>query len=173
MNKTERYLLPTLYEYGAELHARLHSMTITKCGIGDSSFGEEFTNHIFLLVDASIETGIFTKSLEWIKDQTYFELDYAYGDIHKSSLHMIILKLPEWIDLKLFTKGEYSKLIPEDKRLLYKDDITKDILNKRFGGIVYYKAVIRKEFGTQLNDTDCKDAKEYDIPPQKEVEVFK
>lgn len=179
-NKTKKYLLPCLTEYGEEFTNKLNGVFKVAVGIGDmiiSNRGIKHEKHMFILLDTSIARNFFIPFLDWIRDQEMYEDDYVYGNILISKLHMVIVKLPEkyYDTFETFKLGAYSKMYK-------KEDIDKLFKNKRS----YRKVLIKDhnykiEFIGELNRTfdltgihqilpEEYDG-EYDLPPDKE-EIF-
>ncbi len=63
VNKTKKYLLPIVKDYGNELISKLSSVHKLAMGINDDIIPEyfNFKNHIFILVDVSIKPINFSK----------------------------------------------------------------------------------------------------------------
>lgn len=142
-NKTRKYLLPILKDYGTVFTEKFNTIFKVACGIGDfvlQKSGINYERHIFILIDTSIKTKQFEEFLDWIEGQPYYEDDYVYGNILKSKLHMIVLKIPEkfYESLVTFKKGQYSKMYQ------YKD------VNKYFSNHPEVQKVFIKEHNYKL-----------------------
>lgn len=137
-NKTRKYLLPCLKEYGANFIVKLENVFKIAVGIGDivvSNRGIKHEKHIFILLESTIAPNHFIEFLEWIKQEPMYEDDYVFNNIQKSTSHMIVLKIPEkfYDSFETFKLGDYSKMYtrsdidlffkskPEIKQVLIKD----------------------------------------------------
>jgi hypothetical protein len=178
-NKTRKYLLPILKEYGDIFTGKFNSIFKVACGIGDiviENSGINYERHLFILVDTVVAHKFFNKFLDWVKTQPYYEDDYVYGNIQKSRLHMIVLKIPEkfYESLETFKKGKYSKMYnyesiekyfnnhPDIKRVLIRDHNYK----------LEFIGKLNKEFGTDITDFTIEDY-ELDLPIDNKEEKFK
>lgn len=180
-NKTRKYLLPCLKEYGEIFIQRLNNVFKVAVGIGDiiiSKSGLKHEKHIFILLDSTIAPNYFLGFLNWIKDQPMYEDDYVYGNIQKSGLHMIVLKFPDryYDSFETFKIGKYSGM--------YSQEVINNFFNnypdtqKVFIGDHNYKIVFMQELNEWLNNTREQDQikpeeweGELDFPPD-ENETF-
>ncbi len=127
LNKTSKYLLPCLKEYGEDFTSKLNNVYKIAVGIGDiiiSNRGIKHEKHVFILADSSIAIEFFLNFLEWVKEKPMYEDDYVFGNIVTSNYHMIIVKLPEkcYNTFETFKLGKYSEMYKkEDVDRLFKD----------------------------------------------------
>lgn len=175
-NKTRKYLLPCLKDYGKDFTSRLESVYKVAVGIGDiiiSNRGIRHEKHIFILADSSIAKEFFIDFLDWIKYQPMYEDDYVFGNIQTSTLHMIIVKLPEkyYDSFETFKLGSYSQMytrIDIDRLFANKPQFRKVVIRDH-NYVVRFVQILNEEFGSSIT------AKEYDgeldFPPDKE-EIF-
>ena len=115
INKTKKYLVPCLREYGQDFTSRVSNLYKLAMGIGDfalEEMGKKFKNHIFILVDANLSQTTFLATLNWLKLQEYHAFDYAYDDIHLGHLHMLVIEVPgKYLPtLENFKEGKFSKM---------------------------------------------------------------
>lgn len=176
-NKSRKYLLPCLKEYGTEFVEKLNGVYKVAIGIGDiivSKRGFKHEKHLFLLLDSYIAHSYFTEFLCYIKQHESYQDDYVYGNITKSTYHMIVLKIPErfYDTFETFKLGEYSKMYS-------KTDIETFFSNHpRYKKILVKDAKYKIKFAEELNNfyqTTIKpeDIKgELDFPPQESEEIF-
>lgn len=177
-NRTRKYLLPILKEYGEIFKKKFNMIFKVSCGIGDSIVkerGVNCENHIFILINTKISPKSFIDFITWIKQQSYYERDYIYGNLQNSNFHMVVLKIPEKFQKSLenFKKSKYSKMYSteelnlhfhnyiEEKKVLSKDTLYKEEFIKK----------INKEFETNIKDFDIEDY-ELDFPIDILEEIF-
>lgn len=176
-NKTRKYLLPCLREYGDTFIQKLNNVFKVAVGIGDmivDNCGLKHEKHIFILLDSSIASKFFIEFLDWIREQPMYEDDYVHDNIQKSTYHMVILKFPEkfYDSFETFKVGEYSKMFtketidtffqkyPDVQKVLIKDNNYKIIFTKK----------VNKIFGTTVQPDEWNG--ELDFPPTNKTEKF-
>jgi len=176
-NKTRKYLLPCLKFYGKEFTERLNDAFKVAVGIGDiivSNRGYKHEKHIFILLDSNIAPMYFRAFLDYVRKHESFENDYIYGNIQKTTFHMVIVRLPTkyYGAFKTFKMGDYSRMYSKEdidryfnvhpvyRRVLIKDNRYKIRLARE----------LNMEFGTTLTAEDL--IGELDFAPTIESEVF-
>lgn len=199
-NRTWLYLYPVLKNYGKELTDFLSSFFKVAIGIDDGNIKDLEGRFIFILVDTKIETihesanttyrQHFSKFLDWVKEQSFYERDYLYNNTEGKEQHMIVLKIPEqfYITFDYFIKGEYSKMYkPEEIKTFFgpvtiKNKDSQDIINNKLHKVrgILNKSVeflnpfvteVNKRFATKVESFYFKDA-ELDFPPFLDEEIF-
>jgi len=175
-NKTRKYLLPCLKEYGTDFTSRLDSVYKVAVGIGDiivSNRGIKHEKHIFILINSTIATEFFLNFLDWIREQDMYEDDYIFGNILTSILHMVIIKLPVkyYSSFETFKLGSYSEMYDkEDVDILFKGKLQyKKVIIKDHNYKVRFVEILNEQFGTSLVPEEYEG--ELDFPPDKE-EIF-
>lgn len=179
-NKTRKYLLPCLKEYGEEFVSRLNNVFKVAVGLGDMIVEDTYyikpERHLFILIDSKIAPVFFFHFLEWVRTQDVYEDDYVYGNILKSTFHMVIIKFPEqfYDAFETFKKGKYSEMFTEEqvqKLFISKDntDAPKVLLKDRNYNIVFTRRLNRM-FNAQLKDGEYDG--ELDLPPNIKEETF-
>jgi len=176
-NKSRKYLLPCVKEYGKGFSDRLSNVFKVAIGIGDivvRNRGLRHEKHLFILVDSTIAPDHFEEFHQYIKYHKAYQDDYVFGDIRTSPLHMFIIKFPEkyYDAFETFKIGDYSKMYSKediDKFFNNQPQYRRVLIRDRKYKIKFIEEVNR-EFGTQLKPED--DVKEYDFPPTRESEVF-
>jgi hypothetical protein len=118
-NKTKKYLLPCLKQYGDVFISKLSNVFKVAVGIGDvitDNHGFKHEKHIFILLDSTVATAFFIKFLAWVKDQPMYEDDYVFGNTQKSNYHMIVLKFPEtfYEAFDNFKQSKYSQMFSQE-----------------------------------------------------------
>ena len=129
-NKTLRFLIPVLREYGKEFIYYIDKLNRIAFGINDKAVVYE-ENTIFILFDTVYNTKLFTEFLDWIRDKSFYIDDYIYGDL-EYNLHMVVIKFPdEYVEAyQNFKLGKYSKMY--DKNTILKHFKNKDDKNILF-----------------------------------------
>lgn len=176
-NKTKKYLSPCLKEYGEEFISKFNSVFKVAMGIGDIVVGNrgfKHEKHLFILLNTKVATKFFTDFLKWIRDQSMYEGDYVFGDIRKSTHHMIIIKFPEshWGSFDTFKIGKYSEMFTKDviDRFFEKHTQVKKVLIKDHDYKFYFVPKLNKKFGSSISPEEYEG--ELDHPPTEAGEVF-
>lgn len=175
-NKTSKYLLPCIKIYGKEFENKINDVFKVAVGIGDivvSNRGYKHEKHLFLMVDSAVCTPFFHDFMQYIKEHDSYEKEYVYGNIRKSSYHIVIIKFPvQFYDaFETFKMGDYSRMFkkteidtyfgnhPLERRVLLKDEAYR------------FKFAFRtnKLFGTSIPPGDFK---ELDEAPRDQEEIF-
>lgn len=176
-NKTRKYLLPCLKEYGEELINKLNNVFKVAVGIGDiitDDCGFHHEKHIFILLDSNIATSYFIPFIDWIREQPVYEDDYVYANIQKSTYHMVVLKFPEkfYDSFETFKIGKYSKMFDQETidKFFAKYPKVKKVFIKDHNYKVYFTEKINQRFGTTLKPEDWEG--ELDFPPTDKTEKF-
>lgn len=176
-NKTRKYLLPCLKEYGEEFMSRLNNVFKVAAGIGDiitEDCGFHHEKHIFILLDSSIAKKFFIEFMDWIKEQSMYEDDYTYYNIQRSNYHMVVLKFPDkfYDSFETFKIGDYSKMF--DKTTIekfFKDyPNTNKVFVKDHNYRFYFTEKVNIKFGTTISGEDWQG--ELDFPPTPKTEIF-
>lgn len=177
-NKTKKFLLPCLKEYGTEFTNRINSVFKVASGIGDivvDNCGLKFEKHLFILLDYRIANNYFMSFIDWIKDQPMYQDDYVFGDIQTTTHHMIVIKLPERFQTKTlssFKIGKYSEMYEaKDIETLFSTapDVKKVLIRDHEYRIEFTKR-LNKIFHTNI-DPDKYDG-EASLPPEDDKEIF-
>lgn len=189
-NRTRKYLLPSFYAYGNDFVKRLEAMMKVSVGIGDwvlNGLGIEYNHHIFVLVDADVNTKTLVKNMVWFRENGYLESNYYYGDIHKSNYYMLVFKVPISKPrlLKDFIDGDYSNMYTLEEiknwfgtkykgNLIRPDkEVTIDVLTKNKKYMNTFLDILNNRFGVQLGLDWMKERDmEYDFKPITDEEFF-
>jgi hypothetical protein len=182
-NKTNKYLLPCLKEYGDEFISKLNNVYKVAAGIGDIIVDvngkKVYEKHIFILIKTDIATKFFIEFLEWVKDQEVYEDDYIFGNIQKSPFHMVVVKFPEkyYDSFENFKQGKYSQMFKtEDINTMFKHyPSTQKIFIKDQNYKIIFTRRVNKLFnltGQHSLKPDDWEPNEYDLPPTSEGEIF-
>jgi hypothetical protein len=178
-SKTTKYLLPCLKEYGVKFTKMINLVYKVAAGIGDAILINrdiKHEKHVFLLLDGKMPT--YNKHLatflDWIKDQPMYVDDYVYGDIQKSTFHMVILQLPEkyYNSFETFKKGEYSKMysIEDVVKFFENHPVAKAVLIKDHEYRVVFTGKVNKRYNTCILPTEF--IGELDFRPTTASEIF-
>lgn len=175
-NKTRKYLLPCLNEYGANFVVNFDNVFKIAIGIGDiviSNRGVKHEKHLFVLLDSVKCANFFIEFLDWIRSQSMYEDDYVFDNIQKTTSHMVILKLPEnhYKTLEIFKLGEYSKMYNkgEIEKFFGKKPEIKRVLIKDHNYRLTFVGKLNRKWGTSLKSSDWEG--ELDFPPD-DKEIF-
>lgn len=179
-NKTRKYLLPCLKEYGDEFMYLLNNVFKVAVGLGDiivkNTYFQAPERHLFILLDYTIATPFFISFLEFIRDKEYYEDDYVYGNIQKSKFHMVVIKFPEkyYDSFDTFKEGKYSKMF--DKETIARLFNSKDnleaplVLIKDHNYNITFTNFLNSIFRTTLKPGEYEG--ELDLPPKEKEEEF-
>lgn len=177
-NKTKKYLLPCLKAYGKQFESKINSVFKVAVGLGDMVYTkakkEVYERHLFILLDSSVVSKQFKDFIKWIREQIYYEDDYVYGNIQKSSFHMVIIKFPEEFcdSLSTFKKGKYSEMFKEEKGFKFFEthpEAQKVLIKDRNYKVVFVNKV-NTRFDTTITPEEWEG--ELDYPPKDANEVF-
>lgn len=196
-NRTWKYLYPCLKHYGEELNKYLSSFLKLAIGLGDNNVEkDEDFNSIYILLDTNLplSTGKarqeykdkLSKFLDWVSYQDYYISDYIFD----TSMHMVVLKIPEEHNNSYFhfIKGEFSEMynpksitkyfkyisIPNKELELRHNNKLKDIksvFNKDKKYIHVFVNRVNKDFNTDVGVEYFQEA-ELDYPLKKKEEIF-
>lgn len=115
VNKTKKFLMPSLLSLGDGFRTKYENLFKLAIGLGDFTLmhmGVETEHSIFILIDTNFSRTHFKKTIEWLRAQSFYKLDYPYDDIHTGHLHMVVIEIPEDFKdtAKQFKEGKYSKM---------------------------------------------------------------
>lgn len=181
-NKTRKYLLPCLREYGNTFITKINNVFKVAVGIGDIIVDQtaiHYERHIFILIDTTIAPKHFMNFLEWVKNEPMYEEDYVYDNIQKSDYHMVVLKFPEkyYDSFETFKKGKYSEMFNEETihRFFEHHPDAQSVFIKSHN----YRIKFAEELNSFLNNVREADKikpeeweGEVDFPPTDESEKF-
>lgn len=173
-NRTFTYLLPCLREYGEEFLTMYASVLKLAIGLKDVAIGDQYQQHLFILIDSRIYKKKFLPFLYWIREQEYYQDDYVFGDIKISPCHMIVIKIPanHVESIIKFSQGKYSEMYSQLKieELFFKYPEVQKILTKDRVYRIKFVRNLNKEFNTTLNTDDYEG--ELDKAPVMQEEYF-
>jgi hypothetical protein len=178
INKTMKYLLPVIKDYGQELSTNINNLFKLGFGVKDALFTDKDMNcHIFILVDTSIDRDKFNTTLLWLQQQPYYEHDYPFDDIKRGSKHMIVLKIPEHHipAYQNFITSKFSKMYHKDDidKYFKKTDARYKVLTKDSETLKAYVDEINKTFDAQYTYAEwIKDDVEIEKPINLKEEIF-
>ena len=176
-NRTFTYLTPCLIKYGNDFVQRYNLVFKVAIGLGDMMIIDEdrkYEQHLFILIDTRIKSKNFVTFLDWIREEHYYQDDYVYGDIKKSPLHMIVVKIPEEYtqSFEKFTSGKYSEMytIEDIDTLFSKYPEAKLVLTKDRTYKVRFVRRLNRLYNTEVKPDEY--IGELDLPLNKEEEYF-
>lgn len=177
-NKTKKYLLPCLVEYGEDFSKKVSNLFKLAVGIGDhalTDMGLHLEKHLFILVDTSVSKQTFPKTIQWLRGQPYYETDYPFDDIHTGKLHMIVIKFPEkyYNAYGRFTKSQFSKMYSkEDIGKLFKNKERVGVLTKDKEQLSKFLNELNKKFNTSIEEHEWPSENELDFTINMKEEMF-
>lgn len=179
INKTSRYLVPCLAEYGKEYSAIINSLFKVGIGIGDVILKNKniiYEKHIFILVDVK-NTVNFKSILDYLRHHESYENDYAFDHVDKGCLHMIIVKIPQQCEKALneFINSNYSKMYSVEEIQNYFSDKPniKCILVKDNKYKINFAKQINEKYKTNITEIDIDEENwEFEFPLNKLEEFF-
>ena len=193
-NRTLHFITPSIKSYGEEFILKYKTLACLATGVGNKDIDPN--NNLYSLFDVNGKSKYdtyldkkegrihFTYILSWLKDQPYYVNDYPFDSGMKGYQHMIVLKIPEFVNMEAFLSGSYSTIYPKDKiDQFYSDQIptpdgkkiinmTKLILTKNNSYVQNFITRVKNEFGTTLDLNDINNDTEFDFPPKLVNEVF-
>ena len=176
-NKTKRYLLPTLLEYGEHFEEKFKNLFKLAIGIGDlclMDMGMIIEHSIFILVDTKFSRRKFKDIIIWMRCQGYYQFDYPYDDVHSGHLHMLVVKIPlKYQDTsEHFIKGNYSKMyeLKDLNELFSERKAELDVFNKDPEVLVKFIDRINESFNTTVDYENWEG--EVELPIKTEEEYF-
>lgn len=178
INKTHKYLLPCLLEYGEEFSFQYHKVWKAGVGIGDIitiKSNIQFEKHIFVLLDSQRNLGTFENFMIWVREQSMYEDDYAYDNLLSGSLHMLVLKLPEkfYTSYDLFKQSKYSKMYSvEQVNKWVSSASNRAVLIKDHNYKIEFAKQVKDRFGVDLKAEEIDDSFEFDFPLNEDEELF-
>jgi len=176
-NKTLRYIVPILKQYGTEFAKKLNRVPVRGFTIGDMIFSDSLNDFIFMVV-STVNLNYFNDLLQYLEKQPYYISDYILSI--KENTHVIVFKnpMPEIIDP--FLKGDYSKMYTQEeierffiklvkiKNIEYYTDVY-SILTKREEYKTKFEEILGLDFNTSIT---LDDNREFDYPPLLAEEVL-
>lgn len=193
INKTWRFLAPTLKEYGSSFIKKFNGMHKLAMGIYDDTFEDTSVfdgRNLFILLDSYYQHKYTQDTLVGLRTQDFYVKDYPFtSNIKHSREHMLVLKVPDryYHAYDMFLEGKYSKMYSfEECNAFYADLLQQeyinsddhrklldyDILIKRSSQVdIIFKNKIYDEFNQEIDVYDLKNM-EWELPLVNKEEVF-
>ena len=181
-NKTRKYILPCLKEYGKEFESKINSVFKVAAGIGDmvvTNRKDEYTyeREIFILVDTSMASleDVFADFLEYIRNQPMYVNDYIYDNVQESTFHMVVVKMPAkyYSAYDSFIKGRFSQMYDRKKKKKHFDNYPREkkvFLKNDHDYKVMFVGKLNEIFGSEIHYSQYDG--ELELPPIPETDVF-
>jgi len=176
-NKTKKYLLPTLKEYGDVFESKFKHLFKLAVGIGDFTLidmGMVIDHSIFILINTKSARRGFKETITWMRSQEYYQFDYPFDDIHSGHLHMLVVKIPKKYEktTKEFHKGKYSTMYEfKDLNVLFAEKQEQlDVFKKDSQLLIKFVNKINKIFNTNVDSSTWEG--EIELPLKDEEEYF-
>lgn len=165
-NRTQQYLVPTLYDYGKEFTEKMRQFSSPACGIGDMNISDpNLTGDpsiYFLLNIERSQIRRFSYDMLYFRRLPQYANDYPFGELLYSKLHMLVIKIPDrYYDAYYnFLAHKYSKMYnkKEAYRLfLYGPNDPAELKNRKKKALQAVtldeelKTIIAEEYGVNPN----------------------
>lgn len=180
-NKTWKYLLPCLKEYGPVFSTKLSTLYKLAAGIGDGLLvNDSFQNEklIYVLIDRRYNYKISNNIITYMKYQKQVISDYPYDNAEGGRKHMLVIKIPEryYYAYDRFIEGKYSEMYTaEQLDILYTDNMTHsaiEVLRKTKVAKEKFIENIHISFAVPYDKIVVMPETELDFPLQKAKEMF-
>lgn len=179
MNKTRAYLTPCLKTYGENFVNRYGGVFKVAIGIGDIvaiKSGVQFEKHIFILLESRTNPVSYNTFLKWVREQDFYEEDYAYDHISKGYLHMVVIKLPEecYNAHDNLLKGKFSEMYSPEaiKNFFENSSNAYKVLTKDHNYKLTFSKKLKEEYDIDLSPDDIDDKFEFEFPIKEIEEIF-
>lgn len=176
LNKTRRFLFPTLRYYGSDFTHRFNHIFKLAVGVYDYTLGDKMSGrNLFLMIDNKVREKMFEDFMVWITFQEYYVYSYNPEASLDSRRTMLILKVPETFKetYDYFLKSEYSLMYTEKYiDILFPLDISPNenkILKQHPEMYNKFNDDLLKEFGVKIN---AKYFRELELPLKCDEECF-
>lgn len=160
VNKTWRFLLPTLKGFGDTFVMKFNPVFKLAVGIHDTLMdGSVFAEgrNIYILCDKKVQEKAFNDFYNWVKFEPYFRANYCpESNFTKSRKHMIVLEIPEIFNhaYDMFVKSRYNEMYSQEHiQILFSSVDRKkefDILMKSGDSYDNLLKEANREFGTKV-----------------------
>lgn len=191
VNKTWRFLAPSLKYYGEEFVQKFNVVMKLAVGIHDtlldgSKISED--NNIYVLVDRHAKPKEYVDFLNYVQSKSYYVDSYSFDEIINPRKMMIILKIPQELSKAYyhFLKGEYSRMYnSKELNELYNNVLSGKTTNQQ--SYIDYEVLsktgsnskklfvetIKNEFGHGIDiSEETLNSIEWEIPLKKREEIF-
>lgn len=177
LNRTARYLAPSLVLYGQEFMQHFVQLKVLSYGLDDRSLQQDegYTRPIFILCQSN---RAFIENIKWISEHESYVHHYPFGEVLSTGYVMLVLNLEESMEdtYKDFSLGKYSDMYSNLEDMLpeiFRKNETNalDVVTTTKAGRDHFKDVLEREFGTKVSDEDIEGA-ELDLPAKPEEEIY-
>ena len=176
VNDTKTFLAPILKQFDNEFRVRITSLFKLSFGVNDSVLSKKFNinNHIFILIDTTVNTNNFINTLKWLKNHKNFVYDYPFDNLKHGYQHMIVLKFPDEYKnaYQKFIESKFSEMYSDEFIALnfVRDSVQFKVLTKEKNTVIRYINAINKEFDTDFEFIEW--SGEARKPITKMMEIF-
>jgi hypothetical protein len=178
VNKTWKYLLPTLKEYGSTFNSKFNTVFKLAVGYHDGLLdGTKFEEMklIYVLIDKKWKPQITQNIMQWFKYQPFTMMDYAFDDIEDGRKHMFVFRVPDKYHdaYDEFRKGNYSRMYTEKQleQLFIYESQGKEVLMRTEEAYLDFAEKIYNSFESTVTKADLLGA-ELDFPPTPDKDTF-
>lgn len=180
VNKTWRFLVPTLRGHGDEFVNRFNPLFKLACGVHDDLIsGAEMANgrNIYVMFDTKYQPKEFSKFMDFLQYKDYYKADYCPDSEISSRKRIVILEVPKIFHnaYDMFLQGRYSEMYTQEHLdMLFNNENKKrehEILNKHPRALSKFVKDVNEQFKTQTKEDDFLES-EYETPLKKIEEIF-
>jgi len=179
VNKTWKYLLPCLKDYGITFESKYNSLFKFAAGIHDTALdGSDLENQklIYVLIDKKYKPKITYNIMDYMDNQDFCIANYAFDDLEEGRKHMFIFEIPEKYHdaYDEFLKGRYSSMYtPDEIQRLFPSETSeaRQVFDRTDEAIDRMIRNVKNSFGTTITKKDLVGA-ELDFPIEKVKEIF-
>jgi hypothetical protein len=180
INKTYKYLMPSLRGYGDDFVLNFNIFWKMAVGIHDITLNGSNLNqgkNIIVMFNKNYKPEITNTALVNLRKHPSYVTDYSYeADFINSNRHMLVIEIPERFHKAYdsFIKGKYSEMYnSEELKLLFSvsKDKERNVLLKNSDYKQKYINTINETFGTLMTVEDFDDI-ELDLPLVNVEEIF-
>lgn len=179
VNKTWKYLVPCLSDYGSTFKAKYNSLFKLATGVHDCIFdGTKYENgrYVYILIDKLYRPAVTQNILQWMTYQSCYVTSYAFDDLVKGRKHMLVLSIPELYNdsYDSFIKGSYSQMYSDNQIDILFPDPTNEVravLKRTKNAYSSFITKVNSSFDSNITKKDLIGA-ELDFPLEKGKEFF-
>lgn len=178
VNKTWKYLMPCLKEYGPVFSAKVNTLYKLAAGIEDGLYLIPKQPSIFLLIDRKYKLKVTENIMQWLKYQPQTIANYPFEVEEGGRKHMFVIEIPPKYHFAYdrFIAGKYSEMYTkQDIASIFRDNPNAkalEVINKTPEARKKFIENIHKSFVIPYEDIDLPLDAELDFPIQKKKEMF-
>jgi hypothetical protein len=181
LNRTKKYLLPAIKQFGSEFTENINGLQKIAIGIGDfvcNKSGLTYEKHLFILIDIKNTKGFQTR-LNFFRQHDSYEDDYSFDRLIDGQFHMLIIQMPDnFYALSEFRNSKYSKMytIEEINKLFFPikkyEEIRKILIQDKNYRVTFAKQIAKDYNEPDFTEDQLDDDAELDYPIKSIEEIF-